>query len=189
MTCPYCPRPIPDQPGRVTCGRRVCQTRHRRQTCKTCQRPMPARVQHAACRRRGFCGVDCLKAYAPRPRLVLCAHEGCRRGEGHTRKVFRTLIPDAECCCSKCGTSLWHRRRAETLGYWHRGEKATPEKGAPLDLRPDQIDALLAKLAATRRATRTGMRLDDETILGQRAGSALHQRGDLQTMDLEGSFR
>lgn len=170
--CPYCPRPLPDQTGRVTCGRPECHRRHR------------ASLQAGYHQRHR----DAKNAAKARHRLALQDGRQCPV----CQEAFYVTRQSQSCCARpRCRNQIREQRRAakELAAQRLAATFTQPKRGEILDLRADQIDAILDKLASNRRATRTWLRLDDETILSQRAGSALHQRGDVATYDLEGAYR
>ena len=166
--CPYCPRPLPPQPGRVTCGDPVCHRRHRAmlQAGYHAQRRARINARRQALRQHLQDGRTCVACgeqfYVRRQKQTCCARPRCRN---HVRELRRAA------------KALEQAQAAKAL-----------KKGEILDLRADQIDALLDKMAAHRRATRSWLRIEDPWA--QKPGSALHQSAVItHSIDLEGAMR
>lgn len=138
-------------------------------TCRHCAYPMPAEALTFT-NKRGFCSERCRKAFKPPILVRECAQCG---------ETFKTLVDRAVYCSRRCHSRASNVRRALSL------PKDTPQA---LDWTPEQIEAKLAALAAHRRATRSWLRLSDETIWGTRPGSELHKQTQVETYALEGAL-
>lgn len=114
--------------------------------------------------------------------LHTCARATCRRPFLASRK-------DRQFCSGACKDRMLRERRAAKTGVPIRATPGAP----PQDLEPHAIEAILARRAAHRRATRTGLRIEGDTTYvrqdgvvcvsrgawGQRPGSELHHRAVL----------
>jgi hypothetical protein len=162
MTCPYCPTPVPDREGAVTCGSAACRRKH-----------------HAYLGRQHYMANNGALNARRRRRQAEMQDGRCCQVCGIAFYVSR--VGQIICDRSQCRNQLRELRRA-TRERAHLVAAATH-----LDLTTAQIDSKLAALAAHRRATRSWLRIEDPWA--QRPGCALHQRVDVSTYDLEGALR
>ncbi len=98
--------------------------------------------------------------------LHYCARATCRRPFLASRK-------DRQFCSGACKDRMLRERRAAKTGVPIRATPGAP----PQDLEPHAIEAILARRAAHRRATRSWLRIEDPWA--QRPGSELHHRAVL----------
>jgi hypothetical protein len=107
-----------------------------------------------------------------RKTIVCCKNRGCQRAYARERDHQRLA-------------------RLQAQGLTRTSSHLAARKLAPgtiLDLTEAQIEAILARRAATRRNTRSWLRIDDPWA--QRAGAALHQSALItHSMDLDGAYR
>lgn len=132
----------------------------------------------------------CSVSFKPRHSRQRCCSDACRKT--YYKAPIRQKV------CAVCGDTFETRRQAQVLcrqpacrDHWRELQRAQREQQPTvnIDLTTEQIEAMLADLAAHRKATRTGLRLTDESIWGYRASNALHQRPDVTTYDLEGALQ
>jgi hypothetical protein len=83
------------------------------------------------------------------------------------QKAFLAARQDHKYCTGACADKARRVRQGHKVG----------QRGAPkhLDLPDAKIDSMLAAMAAKRRATKSGLRIDPETIWAQRPNTELHK--------------
>jgi hypothetical protein len=143
--------------------------------CRHCGGLIPPPI-NGYTKRRGFCSPKCNVAYRPTLRTVICANTTCKKGEGHTRKVFTTYQAKARCCCASCNTTQYQRELLAERAAQREARAARVPSDAPTlvvnDWPADVIERRLEALARRRRETRSWLRITDPWQ--QRAGSELH---------------